>query len=166
MDRISDIDEYFMRMVYLVAQRSSDPRTKIGSVLVRDKYVISTGYNQMPRGVNDLDERYNNRELKNKMIAHSEFNAIIQAARNGISTLNSTLYSQGIVCSNCCKAIINGGVRELVVHSFWPNLIHSKEWVESINLSKLMLNEAEIKIRTFDKELGIKGFLDGKEILV
>ena len=59
-----DWNEYFFRHVYLAAQKSRDPRTKIGAVLISEKNLVSTGFNGFPMGVKDLDERYQNRELK------------------------------------------------------------------------------------------------------
>lgn len=155
-----------MSMVYLVAAKSKDPRTKIGAVLVKDKHIISTGFNGFPIGVEDKLERYLDRETKYKFVAHAEANSIFTAARFGIATNNSTLYTQGIVCNECCKSIIQGGVTQVVVHKLWPNLIHSPAWIESINISKIMLKEAGIKIKWLNKQLNMTGFLDGKLIKV
>lgn len=159
-----DWAEFFMRHVYLASYKSKDPRTKIGAVLVRDNRIISNGYNGFPCHVLDLDNRYSNKEDKYKFICHAEFNSVLQCARFGTSSFGSTLYSQGIPCAECVKAIIQGGIKEIVCHKQWPNLTHSDNWVKSIEISKIMLGEAGIEIRWLDKVLGIKGFLDGKEI--
>lgn len=163
---IDNWDEYFMRHVYLAAQKSKDPRSKIGAVLVRDKNIISTGFNGFPISVKDLPERYNDRNVKYEFVAHAEFNCIVTAARFGISTNNSILYTQGIVCNECCKSVIQGGIKCLIVHKQWPNLTHNEQWVKSIEISKIMLSEAGIKIMFLDKILGVKGYLDGKLIEV
>lgn len=164
MQRIESWDEYFMRSAYLIASKSHDPKTRIGSVLVRDKNIISTGYNSFPRKVKDLSQRYEDRELKNRMVCHSEENCILTAARLGVNTSNTVLYTFGIPCANCAKALIQGGVLGIIIHSQWPNLTYSPAWVKSIELSKLMFHEAGIYIDNFNQILGIKGFLDGKEI--
>lgn len=164
MERISDWDEYFMRLAYLVAYKSHDTKTRIGSVLVRGRNIIATGYNNFPAGVVDSEERYNNRELKRKIVSHSEENTITVSAKLGISTNNTSLYTFGVPCVSCSKILIQGGVKKIVTHKQWPNLTHSPEWIESINLSKIILVEAGITLREFDKVLGLKGFLDGKEI--
>jgi dCMP deaminase len=116
--------------------------------------------------VNDNVPERHERPLKYLYFAHSEANAIFSCARFGISSLGSTLYTQGIPCSSCSQAIIQAGVSEIVVHVQWPNLTHSEKWVESIQVSITMLDEANIRIRWLDKELGLKGMLDGKEINV
>lgn len=158
--------EFFMRQVYLVASRSKDGRTKIGSILTRNGTIISSGFNGFPIGVKDYKYRYEHKETKYQFVAHSEFNSIVIAARNGISTFGSTLFTQGTPCSSCAKAVIQAGVTSIVLHKQWPNLTHSEAWIESTKISNVMLDEAGIKITWFDKVLGLKGFLDGKEISV
>ena len=159
-------DERFMKQVYFVAECSKDPRTKIGAVLVKDKNIIATGYNGFPRGVSDNKDRYLDKNIKYKMVAHAEDNAILTCARLGISTLNSILYTNGIPCNTCTISLIQGGIKEIVVHKQWPNLIYSPIWVESINISNIMLQEAGINIRWLDKELNMTGYLDGKKFKV
>jgi dCMP deaminase len=155
-------DICFMKQVYLTAERSKDPSTKIGSVLVRDGNVIGSGYNGFARKVLDLPERYNNRETKYLYVVHSEENAILTCARLGISTINSILYTQSIPCHNCAKAVIQGGVVEIIIHSLWP-MSHSK-WSESSEISKKMFNEAGVNIRYISDKLGMKGYSNGELI--
>ena len=157
-------DEFFMRHVYLSALKSKDPRTKIGAVLVRDNHVVSTGYNGFGKGVKDWTERYNDRETKYSYICHAEFNSVLQCAKFGVSSDKTTLYTPGFPCAECCKAIVQGGVSEIVLHKQWPNLTYSEKWVKSFEISKQMLEEAGIKVRIFDGILGLQGVLDGKVI--
>ena len=157
-------DVSFMKQVYLTAERSKDPSTKIASVLVKDNNVIGSGYNGFPRKVMDLPERYNDRETKYKFVVHSEENAILTCARMGISTINSILYTQALPCNSCAKSLIQGGVIEIVIHSRWP-MSHSK-WEESMKISKVMLKEAGVNIRQIDDLLGLTGYLNGKKIAV
>ena len=166
MERIDNWDEYFMRMAYLVAQKSHDPKTKIGSVLVRDNAIIATGYNSFPRKINDSPERYADRELKRKMVAHSEANTILTSARFGICTEGSTLYTFGQPCHGCAIHLIQGGVSKIIVHEQWPNMSMHPSWQESFKLSSIMFEEAGIPIIPFNKVLGLTGFIDGKEIEV
>lgn len=159
-------DEYFMRHVYLAASKSKDPRTKIGAVLVKDGIIISEGFNGFPRGVEDSESRYNNRTIKWDYIVHGEHNAILNTCRHGIKTLDSTLYTQGIPCNECSKAIIQAGIKEIVIHKQWPNLLSSEKWVEAVRMSKIMLGEANITLRQLDSVLGVVGYLDGTIINV
>lgn len=158
-------DEFFMRHVYLVATKSKDCRTKIGSVLVRDGIIISEGYNSFPRGVLDLTERYQNKFIKHRLVSHSEENSITNCARIGTCTLNSVLYTSGLPCENCCKTLIQAGVVEVVIHRQWPEM-DTEKWRESAKYSNMMFSEAGIKIRVFDMVLGLEGYVDGERIKV
>jgi len=151
-----------MRDVYLRASKSKDPSTKIGAVLVKDGHDILKGYNGFPKGVKDLPERYADRAVKYGMVAHAEANAVFMGARFGISTLGTTLYTQSPPCHNCAIAVIQGGIKDIVVHAQWPEMNHVEEWVKSIALAKVMLGEAGISIRVFDKVLGLQGLIGGK----
>jgi len=166
MERIDNWDEYFMRMAYLAAQKSHDPKTKIGSILVKNNIPVMTGYNSFPRGVLDSKERYENRELKRKLVAHSEANTVYLSARVGVSTEGCTLYTLGQPCHGCAIPIIQGGIKEIVVHEQWPNMSMHPSWLESFELSTIMFAEANIPIRVFNKKLGLIGFMDGKEVSV
>jgi dCMP deaminase len=157
-------DEFFMRHVYLSALKSKDPRTKIGAVLVRENHLISTGYNGFGKGINDLADRYNDREIKYSFICHAEFNSVLQCAKFGISSDKTILYTPGFPCAECCKAIVQGGIVEIVLHKQWPNLTYSEKWVKSFKISAQMIEEAGIKVRVFDGVLGMQGVLDGKVI--
>jgi dCMP deaminase len=158
-------DNWFMKMVYLVAEKSKDPRTKIGAVLVKDKHIISTGYNGFPIGVNDIEERYKDRETKYKYVVHAEENSVLSASRFGISTLGSTIFTNGIPCNSCMKGIIQGGISEIVIHRQWPDMTHSN-WIESTKISKIMMEESGIRLRILDEILGVSGYLDGKIIKI
>jgi len=156
--------EFFMRHVYLVASKSKDHRTKIGAILVKDDSIISEGYNGFSRGVRDLPERYLDRETKHKFIVHGECNSILNAARHGISTYNSIMYTIGIPCENCGKTIIQAGVTEVIIHKQWPEM--SSMWKASSEITRIMFKEADILIKEFDGILGIQGICDGKIIEV
>lgn len=154
-------DVWFMKQAYLVAEKSKDPSTKIGTVIVKDNHIISSGFNGFPIGVKDLPERYSNRELKYKFVVHSEANAVLSAARFGISTSGTTIYTQAIPCHDCSKSLIQGGIRKIVVHSGWPNMSHSK-WKESMEISGIMLTESGVEIRYLEDTLNVLAYLNGK----
>lgn len=155
-------DSWFMKQVYLVAEKSKDPSTKFGSLIVKDNHIISSGFNGFPIGVNDLPDRYNDRELKYKFVVHSEANAVLSAARFGIATLGTTLYTQTIPCHDCAKCVIQGGIKEIVVHTKWPAMNHSS-WKESMRISGIMLEESGVKIRHLDNILNMTAYINGRE---
>lgn len=123
-------DLYFMRNARVVGMNSKCLSRSIGAVLVRDKSIISTGYNGPPRGVQECWNRNPNFEricprylrgyqsgegLDLCIAGHAERNALINAARNGIATRDTTLVCYcGIPCKDCMIEIINAGVREVV----------------------------------------------------
>lgn len=163
---IKSWDELFMRQAYLVSRRSKDPKTKIGAVLVKkgESDPSSSGYNGFPRGISDLEDLYLNRESKYQLIVHGEANCIFNAARKGVSTVGSIIYTQAPVCNECAKAIIQAGISEVIYHKQYPKLGHLTKWVESCKLGASMLEEVGIKTREFDGVLGFQTLLDGKLI--
>lgn len=154
-------DVWFMKQAYLVAEKSKDPSTKIGSVIVKNNHIISSGFNGFPIGVYDSPSRYNDRELKYNLVVHSEANAVLSAARFGISTLGTVLYTQALPCHDCAKSIIQGGIQQIVIHTKWPYMSHSK-WVESMKISTMMFEESGIKIQYLNDVLGVTAYLNGK----
>lgn len=163
-DNIPSWDELFMRHVYLISTKSKDKHTKIGAVLVRDRALISEGYNGLPRKINDeISERWERPE-KYYWCEHGERNSIYHCAKNGIKTEGTTLYSMGVPCADCCRGLINSGIIEVVVHYQWEKLGINKsndKWKESIERSNVMFEEAGVKLREFDTILGISTLIDG-----
>ncbi len=151
-----DWDQYFMTMAYLVSMKSKDPSTRVGAVIVGpDHEIRSTGYNGLPRGVADRKYRYEDREYKLLAVNHAEENAILHCAMNGVSTKGCLLYSQWMPCSRCAKSIIQSGIKEVVYHEKFPgNHIHNAaDWVHSLEISKEMLAESGVVLRSFDGHL-------------
>jgi dCMP deaminase len=158
-------DVWFMKQVYLVAEKSKDPSTKIGAILVKDNHIISSGYNGFPRKVRDRKGRYLKREIKYKFVVHAEDNAVLAAARFGISTLDTVLYTQGIPCCECAKSVIQGGIKTIVVHKQWQ-LRESSRWDKSCEISSIMFKEAGIPIIVLDAVLNVDGYTNGKRFRV
>jgi len=160
-------DEWFMSKVYLVASKSKDHRTKIGSVLIKERRIISEGYNGICMDINDtVSERFERPE-KYFWFEHSERNCVYSAARFGISTLGSILYTQGIPCCDCTRAVIQSGIKEVVVHKQWEEFEEFftwEKWKDQAKRSVVMLDESNIKVRRLDKILNVTGYLDGKII--
>ena len=122
-------DEYFMQIARIVALRSNCMKRKVAAVIVKDRRIISTGYNGTPRGVKNCDEggcpRCNaladsGTLLDECLCSHAEENAIVQAAYHGISVKGATLYSTYSPCLICTKMIINAGIERVVFNLHYP----------------------------------------------
>jgi dCMP deaminase len=149
-----DWDRYFITMAYLVSMKSKDPSTRVGAVIVGEGHEIrSTGFNGFPRGVRDLQERYENRDYKYYACNHAEENAILHCARIGVSAMGCTLYTQWLPCSYCAKAIIQSGISTVVYHKEFPGNSNSTRWQNSMNISNEMMLEAGIAIRVFSGKI-------------
>jgi dCMP deaminase len=158
-----------MRHVYLVASKSKDKHTKIGAILVKNNKVISEGYNGICSLVKDNKmERYERPE-KYFWFEHAERNSIFSAAKFGISTDGSILYTNALPCFDCTRALIQSGIKEIIVHKQWKNYdekLQRNKWDENAIRSRLMLSEAGIPIRELDKFLNISAFLDKSVICI
>ena len=150
MEERPSYDEYFMEMAHLVAKRSTCLRRNVGAILVKDKHILSTGYNGAPKGLKHCSEvgclrkelgipSGERHEICRGL--HAEQNAIIQAAVFGISIKNSILYCTNTPCVVCAKMLINAGVREIIYSGEYPD-----------DLAKKMISESKIKIRNFDNK--------------
>ncbi len=124
-----DWDEYFMNIAQVVATRSNCIKRKVAAVVVKDRRIISTGYNGTPRGTRNCNEggcpRCNElapagTALEECLCSHAEENAITQSAYHGISVRGSTLYSTYSPCLMCTKMIINAGIVEVVYNEDYP----------------------------------------------
>jgi len=137
--------DYFMTMVYLVAMRSKDERTHVGAVVVGpDHEIRSTGYNSFPRNLNDkLPERQVS-PGKYMWFEHAERNAIYNAARVGVSLKGCIMYTNGLPCADCARAIIQAGIKRVVVDSEWDKGASRPQWKESHYCAKTMFHEAGI----------------------
>ena len=143
-------DVRFMRMAHEVASWSKDPSTKVGCVLVKDRKIISMGYNGFPRLIEDDPNRLIDREVKYEMTVHAEQNAVITAALHGISTAGSTAYVTFRPCSRCAAVLINAGISTVVVSA--ADDIPSR-WLKNFQLAAELLNEAGIGHEIIDPEL-------------
>ena len=117
-----------MDIAQVAAKRSNCSRRQVAAVLVRDKRIISTGYNGTPRGVRNCSEggcprcsghAPSGTGLEECICSHGEENAIVQAAYHGISIKGATLYTTFSPCLLCAKMIINGGISEVVFNEHY-----------------------------------------------
>ncbi len=139
-------DEYFMSIARMVASRSNCVKRKVGAVIVRDRRIISTGYNGTPRGTRNCNEggcpRCNSfaqggTRLDECLCSHGEENALTQAAYHGVSVRGAALYSTFSPCLTCTKMIINAGIEEVVFSADYP--------LGQVSLS--LLREAAVAVR-------------------
>lgn len=146
-DMIMDWTEYFLNIAESVKEKSKDRRTKIGAVIVgQDKEIVSTGYNSFPRGINDDVEERQQRPEKYFWMVHGEMNAILNAARIGVSTNGCKMYlTCGVPCSNCGRAIINSGIKEVYCKSE-DTTLNREKWDEESSKTRQMFEEAGVKI--------------------
>lgn len=137
-------DEYFMKIAREVATRSTCLRRHVGAVLVKDKRILSTGYNGAPSGlrhcadVGCLREELNVLSGENQELCrglHAEQNAIIQAALHGVPIVDATLYSTHKPCVLCSKMLINAGVKAIHCLEGYPDELADK-----------MLKEAGVRV--------------------
>ena len=113
-------DDYFMAIARVVASRSTCDRKFVGSVIVRDKTILSTGYNGSIRGMPHCSEVGHWMEEGHCIATiHAECNAILQAAKNGVSIDGGTIYVTASPCWNCFKMIANAGLRRIVYGEFY-----------------------------------------------
>jgi dCMP deaminase len=139
-------DDYFMNMVYLVAMKSKDENTHIGAVIVGpDKEIRSTGYNSFVRGINDSIPERQIRPEKYFWFEHAERNAIYNAARIGVSTKDCTMYTNGVPCMDCARAIIQAGIKRVVVDKQWDDN-NVDVWIEQAKRSLQMFAESGVDI--------------------
>ncbi len=131
MDTRPSLDEYFMNIAEVVATRATCLRNCVGAVIVRDKRIISTGYNGAPRNLEHCLDIGCIRDQENIesgtmhevcRAVHAEQNAIIQAALHGVSTKDSVMYVTHQPCIICAKMIINAGIRRVVYGKEYPDV--------------------------------------------
>jgi dCMP deaminase len=143
------IDDYFMEITHVVAKRSTCLREKVGCIIVRDKRILTTGYNGAPVNFPHCleigclrDERKIKPGERHEICraVHAEQNAIIQAALYGISIKDATMYSTHQPCILCAKMIINTGIKAVVYGRSYPD-----------DLALEYLKRAGIKIKKYDK---------------
>ena len=138
-------DIRFLELAKHISGWSKDPSTKVGCIVVgEDREIRSTGFNGFPRGISDDNDRLLDREKKYPLICHAEENAIMHAARIGVSLKGSTAYVTWPPCSRCARSLIQAGIKE-VVYSTAEEV--PERWLEDFNISTSMLKEANVLVR-------------------
>ena len=142
---MADWDKRFLELAFHIAGWSKDPSTQVGCIIVgEDREIRSTGFNGFPRGIEDSMERYTHRDLKYPLICHAEENAIMHAARIGVSLKGCRAYVTWPPCTRCTRSLIQAGVEEVI---YPANLEIPERWMEDFNLGRQMFEEAGVKVR-------------------
>ncbi len=138
---------YFLNIAEQVKLKSKDQSTQIGAVIVGiDNEVLSTGYNSFPRGMDDSKEERQERPEKYFWFEHAERNAIYNAALEGVSLKNSTIYlTSGLPCMDCARGIVNSGIKVVWCKSVCTTK-NKEKWEESQKKSLQLLNECGVEI--------------------
>ncbi len=116
-----DFDTYFMTVALVASERSKDPRTRVGAVIVKDNYIQSIGYNGTPKGMDDDimpwdsvgEETGDLFQIKNSFVIHAEADAL-EHLPIGFNPENATLYVTLFPCLECAKRIVNIGIKKVV----------------------------------------------------
>lgn len=143
--QINDIKwtQRYISLAHEVSKWSKDPGTRVGAVAVSSRgQVLATGYNGLPRGLEDSGERLNNRAQKYVLTVHAEMNCIYNATYNGVSLDGASMYVWGLPpCSECAKGIIQVGIKTV----YWScDREVPPKWIESLQLTKEFFNEVGI----------------------
>jgi dCMP deaminase len=125
-------DEYFLKLAMLASERATCPRMHCGCVIVKDRYVLSTGYNGSLPGAEHCED-VGCLVVENHCVRtnHAEMNAISQAARHGVSLDGSTAYVTNMPCTTCSKALIAAGIVRVVVFSDYHDTLAETFFSES-----------------------------------
>jgi dCMP deaminase len=146
-------DQYFMTITRQVAERSTCMRAKVGAVIVRDKSILATGYNGAPAGMPHCTEvgclvyqsRTPNGETEENCFRtiHAEMNAIAQAAKNGSSIKEASIYITHTPCIHCLKVLVNTGIKNIFYEKAYK--LHTLE--ELRRYTQVNLHNVELPIK-------------------
>ena len=135
----------FLDVAETISQMSHCVSHKVGAILVKDKRIISTGYNGTPKGFLNCDEvntnvsREKHHECSEMFEIHAELNAILCAARNGISIEGSILYSTLHPCYDCLKMICNSGIKTIIYRYEYDKFTMNSEVKRMLDLCGIIL---------------------------
>ena len=131
------LDKRYMRMALIWSENSYCKRRQVGAILVKDKMIISDGYNGTPSGFENICEDENN--VTKPYVLHAEANAITKVARSNNSSEGATLYVTSSPCIECAKLIIQSGIRRVV----YANSYRLSDGIE-------LLQRADIEVGNVD----------------
>ncbi len=125
-------DEYFLKLAMLASERSTCPRMHCGCVLVKDRFVLATGYNGSLPGHPHCEDVgclvVDNHCVRTN---HAEMNALVQAAIHGVNTNGATAYITNMSCTTCAKALTAAGIKKVVVFSDFHDTLATQFYTQS-----------------------------------
>lgn len=133
------LDRRYMRMAFIWAENSYCIRRKVGALLVKDKMIISDGYNGTPSGFENICEDENN--VTKPYVLHAEANAITKVARSNNSSEDATLYVTSSPCIECAKLIIQAGIKRVV----YADAYRLSDGIELLKRANVETLDIEIK---------------------
>ncbi len=152
-------DEYFMKITSVVAERSTCWRHNVGAIIVKDKRILSTGYNGAVSGSEDclklgcrkdelnLESGFGSEDCR---AVHAEQNAIVQAAKTGTNINDATLYCTTIPCRMCAKEIVNCGIKKVITYSDYLGAKGSIDFMKKNGIDFKVINRPENTINFKD----------------
>jgi len=144
-------DNRFIDLALHIAKWSKDPSTQVGCVVVGpDREIRSTGFNGFPRGIEDTVARLEDRDQKYPLICHAEENAIMHAARIGVSLKGCHAYVTWPPCTRCARSLIQAGVTEVL---YPAGQVIPERWQVDFDLSNQMFSEAGIRVHAVHPSL-------------
>ena len=138
-------DRKFLELAKHISTWSKDPSKKIGAVAVgKNRNILATGYNGFPKGIQDTEERLNDRETKYELVVHAEMNCIYNAVENGVSLKGAHLYVYGLpICHECAKGVVQVGIGRVIVED---TVCTIKRWSDSFDKSKRIFHEGNVVV--------------------
>lgn len=152
MDRIA-WNQYFMAQSHLLSYRSTCTRLTVGATIVRDKRIIAGGYNgSIAGGVHCIDEGCYVVDNHCVRTIHAEMNAILQCAKFGVATENADIYVTHFPCLQCCKAIIQAGIKTVYYAADYKNDPYAIELFKQANVNVEQVPFGPTSLDAFSKE--------------
>lgn len=144
------LDERYLRMARIWAENSYCKRRQVGALIVKDKSIISDGYNGTPSGFENLCEDENNKTKP--YVLHAEANAITKVAKSSNSSEGATLYVTASPCIECAKLIIQAGIRRVV----YSECYRCSDGIELLEKANVQVNFIEVGDETCDSGLNVE----------
>src|SRR5690554_173554 len=138
-DKQTQLDERYMRMAFIWAENSYCKRRKVGALLVKEKMIISDGYNGTPSGFENVCE--DEQDTTKPYVLHAEANAITKVARSNNSSEGATLYVTSSPCIECAKLIIQAGIKRVV----YADAYRLSDGVDLLERAGIALQSVEIE---------------------